>query len=137
MSDDEQRAQLLRQMAEIDQEIQDIDDSMVNVTLTGTIFGKGVDQINALKETRAKVEAQLKQFGEPMSDDQAPDCTLEPWYIRLAELAKALPKVPLDQLNAEQQSEALAAMEDAVEAIKKKMQDTDGRSIADQPPEVE
>ena len=59
MSDDEQRAKLLQRLAKLDQMIQEVDDSMVGVTLSASDLKYGIDKINHMKRLLSKVEAQL------------------------------------------------------------------------------
>jgi hypothetical protein len=56
------RAKLLRRLAKLDQMIQEVDDSMTGVTLTPTIFVRGVNKIHHMERSRAKVEVQLMQL---------------------------------------------------------------------------
>jgi len=62
MTVDAQRAKLLRRLARLDQRIEEVDDSMVGVTLTPTIFARGVEKIDHMKRSLAKVESQLRQL---------------------------------------------------------------------------
>jgi len=62
MTDDERRARLLRMLADFDQKIEEVDQSMVDVTLTPDAFARGVAIIDNLKRKLARVEAQLKRL---------------------------------------------------------------------------
>jgi cyclopropane fatty-acyl-phospholipid synthase-like methyltransferase len=62
VSDDEQRAKLLQRLAKLDQMIQEVDDSMVGVTLSASDLVYGIDKINHMKRSLSKVEVQLKQL---------------------------------------------------------------------------
>ena len=62
MSGENQRATLLRRLAKLDQMIMEVDDSMVNVTLSPTDLIDGITKIDRMRRSLIKVEVQLKQL---------------------------------------------------------------------------
>ncbi len=61
----ERRIKLLRRLARLDQKIQEVDDSMVGVTLSAADLIYGIDKIDHMRRSLSKVEAQLRKLEKP------------------------------------------------------------------------
>ena len=62
-----------------------------------------------------------------MSDEQTTDQKLKHWRDKFAELANTLPRVPLEQLTAEQLAELQAATDAIAQVIETKLNEGESR----------